>query len=160
MTESFNVSEPLTKRLSGLLKEYPPGITILRELLQNADDAGATRIVPSPSLPSKGSANTKTQSYIIDTDSYPKEDLVDAGLAEYQGPSLLVYNNSTFTDTDFESLKRLGDSQKLQEKIATGKFGLGFSSVTTSFLPRARGLVAIKSLIVDRFTDGPTLHKY
>ena len=45
MAESFNVSEPLTKRLSGLLKEYPPGISILRELLQNADDAGATTIV-------------------------------------------------------------------------------------------------------------------
>ena len=46
MAQSFDVTEPLTKRLSGLLKEYPPGITILRELLQNADDAGATKIVP------------------------------------------------------------------------------------------------------------------
>ena len=45
MAESFDVTEPLTKRLSGLLKEYPPGITILRELLQNADDAGATKVV-------------------------------------------------------------------------------------------------------------------
>jgi sacsin len=45
MAESFNVTEPLTKRLSGLLKEYPPGVSILRELLQNADDAGATSIV-------------------------------------------------------------------------------------------------------------------
>src|SRR5271154_6870664 len=25
MAESFDVNEPLTKRLSGLLKEYPPG---------------------------------------------------------------------------------------------------------------------------------------
>ena len=45
MAESFNVTEPLTKRLSGLLTEYPPGVSILRELLQNADDAGATSIV-------------------------------------------------------------------------------------------------------------------
>jgi len=157
MAESFNVSEPLTKRLSGLLKEYPPGITILRELLQNADDAGATKIVRSSSLSSK--EILILQSYIIDTDSYPKEDLVDAGLAEFQGPSLLVYNNSTFSDTDFESLKRLGDSQKLQEKIATGKFGLGFSSVPLFLPPRAH-LVAFKSLIIDRFTDGPILHKY
>jgi sacsin len=47
MAENFDVTEPLTKRLSGLLKEYPPGISVLRELLQNADDAGATKIVYS-----------------------------------------------------------------------------------------------------------------
>lgn len=47
MAENFDVTEPFTKRLSGLLKEYPPGISVLRELLQNADDAGATKIVYS-----------------------------------------------------------------------------------------------------------------
>jgi sacsin len=56
--------------------------------------------------------------------------LVDAGLAGFHGPALLVSNNSIFTEKDFQSLQRLGDSRKLQEKIATGKFGLGFSSVT------------------------------
>jgi sacsin len=50
MTEKFDVAEPLTKRLRGLLKEYPPGISILKELLQNADDAGATAIVISSIL--------------------------------------------------------------------------------------------------------------
>jgi hypothetical protein len=44
-------------------------------------------------------------------------------------------------------LKRLGDSQKVQEKIATGKFGLGFSSVPYRSL-------FFKSLIFDRFMDG------
>lgn len=43
--ENFDTVEPLTKRLRGLLSEYPPGIGILKELLQNADDAGATTIV-------------------------------------------------------------------------------------------------------------------
>ena len=45
MPESYDLNEPITTRLSGLLKEYPPGVSILRELLQNADDAGATEIV-------------------------------------------------------------------------------------------------------------------
>lgn len=45
MAEDFDIVEPLTTRLRGLLKEYPPGLNILRELLQNADDAGATTIV-------------------------------------------------------------------------------------------------------------------
>ena len=66
----------------------------------------------------------------MDTNTYPAKSLVDPGLAEYQGPALLVYNNSRFTDDDFESLKRLGDSRKARDKSATGKYGLGFSSVS------------------------------
>jgi hypothetical protein len=54
---------------------------------------------------------------------------VDESLGEYQGPALMVYNNSTFSETDFRSLKSLGDSQKVSNKLSTGKFGLGFSSV-------------------------------
>jgi hypothetical protein len=45
MSESFHIVEPLTTRLRGLLKEYPPGISILKELLQNADDAKASTVV-------------------------------------------------------------------------------------------------------------------
>jgi hypothetical protein len=45
MAESYDQEEPLTVRLRGLLTEYPPGISILKELLQNADDAGAKNIV-------------------------------------------------------------------------------------------------------------------
>jgi len=45
MTQSFCQEEPLTVRLNGLLTEYPPGISTLKELLQNADDAGAKTIV-------------------------------------------------------------------------------------------------------------------
>ncbi len=54
--------------------------------------------------------------------------LVD-GLSEDQGPALLAYNDALFTDKDFRSLTSLGDSKKIQDKAATGKFGLGFSSV-------------------------------
>jgi sacsin len=54
---------------------------------------------------------------------------VDRGLAEHQGPALLVYNDAQFSENDFTSLKRLGDSVKMDNKLATGKFGLGFNSV-------------------------------
>jgi hypothetical protein len=47
--ERFEQDEPFTTRLRGILTEYPPGTTILKELLQNADDAGAKFIVSSPS---------------------------------------------------------------------------------------------------------------
>ena len=49
MAERFEQDEPLTVRLRGILAEYPPGVSTLKELLQNADDAGAKLIVPSPS---------------------------------------------------------------------------------------------------------------
>ena len=45
MSENFDIIEPLTTRLRGLLKEYPPDLSILKELLQNADDARASAIV-------------------------------------------------------------------------------------------------------------------
>lgn len=73
------------------------------------------------------------QKYILDTSSYPTKYLVDPGLAEHQGPALLVYNDAVFSEDDFTSLKRLGDSVKMQKKLATGKFGLGFNSVSSLF---------------------------
>ena len=59
--------------------------------------------------------------------------MIDNGLAEHQGPALLVYNDAVFTEADFNSLLRLGDSVKMQNKLATGKFGLGFNSVWPVF---------------------------
>ena len=50
MTEAFEQDEPFTTRLRGILSEYPPGTSILKELLQNADDAGAKLIVSPISL--------------------------------------------------------------------------------------------------------------
>jgi sacsin len=41
----FEQGETFTDRLRGILEEYPPGVSILKELLQNADDAGAKLIV-------------------------------------------------------------------------------------------------------------------
>ena len=36
--------EPLTLRLRNLIHDYPEGVGIVKELIQNADDAGAKRI--------------------------------------------------------------------------------------------------------------------
>jgi sacsin len=47
LTESFEPYEPLTVRLRGILTEYPHGVSILKELIQNADDAGA-KVIVSP----------------------------------------------------------------------------------------------------------------
>lgn len=47
--ETFEQDEPFTVRLRGILTEYPPGVSILKEMLQNADDAGA-HVIVSPVL--------------------------------------------------------------------------------------------------------------
>ena len=40
----FGQHETLTQRIRNILGDYPRGITVLKELLQNADDAKATKM--------------------------------------------------------------------------------------------------------------------
>jgi sacsin len=105
--------QPLTTVLRNIIIDYPAGGGVLRELCQNADDAGATRV-----------------EFVLDTKCYETENILNSGLAGYQGPALLAFNDSTFSETDFESLSRIGDSAKVKDLSATGKFGRGFNSVS------------------------------
>ncbi|RFU27756.1 hypothetical protein B7463_g8577, partial [Scytalidium lignicola] len=102
----------LTTALKNICRDYPAGGTVLRELLQNADDAGATAV-----------------KFVLDEDTHPTDTLINSHLAQYQGPALLAYNNAKFTDDDFSNLSHIGDSLKLQDGLTTGKFGRGFNSV-------------------------------
>lgn len=42
---------------------------------------------------------------------------------------MLAYNDATFSEKDFNSLSRIGDSCKLQDGSTTGRFGRGFNAV-------------------------------
>ena len=42
--EEFGQEEKLTVRLNNILRDYPRDVTFLKEMLQNADDAGATKL--------------------------------------------------------------------------------------------------------------------
>ena len=47
--EDFGQKVDLTQRIREVLANYPEGTTILKELIQNADDAGARKVRnPSP----------------------------------------------------------------------------------------------------------------
>ena len=106
--------EPLVTRLKNILKDYKDGITIIKELIQNADDARATEV---------------NICYDGRTHSAQPGSLLFPGMSKCHGPALLVHNNATFSDKDFENITKLAGATKLDEPLKIGQFGVGFCSV-------------------------------
>lgn len=82
--EDFGQKIDLTVRIREILRNYPEGTSILKELVQNADDAGAREV-----------------RLCLDLRQHGTEGLPSPALAQFQGPALLVFNDGVFTDTDF-----------------------------------------------------------
>eukprot|EP01032_Pedospumella_encystans_P002830 gene2830-3324_t len=99
MSASFGVDfgqkVDLTASIRNILRNYPEGTAVLKELVQNADDAGASTVV-----------------FYLDYRNHSSAKLADQALEAFQGPSLLVYNDAIFTAEDFNSIQRIGDSLK------------------------------------------------
>lgn len=110
--KSFYQSEPLIARLRGIIRDYPEGVGILKELIQNADDAKATRV-----------------EITLDWRNHQVEKLPDDRMVRLMGPAMLVYNDSIFTDKDFDSIRSLGQSEKARDLQKTGRFGVGFNAI-------------------------------
>jgi len=110
--EEFSQFEPLTVRITNILRQYPDGSQILKEMLQNADDAKARKV-----------------SIVFDRRHNGTSKLFADSLQLFQGPALYVYNSALFEERDFESLRRLGASKKWDDMGKTGRFGIGFNSV-------------------------------
>ena len=116
--------EPLTTRLNNILNDYKVGVGIFKELIQNADDAGATKVC-----------------FLIDRRGGPRKSLFSPGMSECQGPALWAYNDAVFSDDDFDNINRLAGKTKKHDFTKTGRFGLGFNAVyhltdVPSFLSR------------------------
>ena len=112
--EEFGQEEPLTRRISRLLEDYTDGFAVAKELIQNADDAGATDV-----------------SFLYDerTNEDALTCLIDSGMAECQGPALWVFNDAEFRDEDFQNITKLSGGSKELHTDKIGKFGLGFNAV-------------------------------
>ena len=112
--DAFGQEEKLTRRLNRLLEEYTDGFAVPKELIQNADDAGATEV-----------------KFLYDerTNEDAMTCLIDEGMRECQGPALWVYNNAEFRDEDFENITKLNAGTKERDTEKIGKFGLGFNAV-------------------------------
>ncbi|CAB4393354.1 unnamed protein product [Rhizophagus irregularis] len=110
--DDFKPNEPYTHRLRRILDEYPDGSQVLREILQNSDDAKSTE-----------------QIFILDHNTYSSNKLFKPELRRFQGPALLAINSETFKERDFSSLLKLADSEKRDQFDKIGVMGVGFNSI-------------------------------
>lgn len=84
---------------------------LFTELAQNADDAGAKRVA-----------------FMLDHRTHGTEKVYGGEMASLQGPALLSFNDSIFTERDFTGLFNFGRGSKKFDPTKTGKFGLGFNT--------------------------------
>eukprot|EP00882_Tetradesmus_deserticola_P024408 GHRQ01026674.1.p2 GENE.GHRQ01026674.1~~GHRQ01026674.1.p2 ORF type:complete len:133 (+),score=37.97 GHRQ01026674.1:235-633(+) len=110
--QDFGQKVDLTARLREILINYPEGTSILKEIVQNADDAKAT-----------------TVKFCLDHNSYPAVSVLSPAMGQFQGPALLSFNDGVFNEKDFESISRIGDSKKREQLGKTGRFGVGFNAI-------------------------------
>ena len=110
--EAAGQSEPLTTRLKNLLKDYPADVGLFKEMVQNADDAGASRV-----------------HFVWDARKLGRESLLSPEMAAWQTNCLWAYNDALFTEQDFEAICKLGVGGKRSSSERIGRFGLGFNSV-------------------------------
>ena len=101
--------ESITHRIKELVEDYGDSIDVFKELIQNADDAGATEV-----------------KFLIDWRTHNAEKLLTKGMAEWQGPALYAYNNKTFSDEDLENICKVAGATKSQDHTKIGRFGVGF----------------------------------
>jgi hypothetical protein len=92
---------------TNLRDRYKAGFPILKELVQNADDAGATSLAFG----------------------YHEGLAGQAGHELLQGPALWILNNGRFKAQDRQAIQSFGLNSKAAELGAIGKFGLGMKSV-------------------------------
>lgn len=107
-------SEPITLRLRNILREYGEESDLFTEMVQNAEDAGAT-----------------VCRFLLDLRCCRKatSGLLDPGMAACHGPALWAYNNALFTEDDLQNITRVGAATKEGQAGRIGRFGLGFNSV-------------------------------
>jgi sacsin len=112
MSMSFGQFEKLTDRIKNILESYPRDVGILKELVQNADDAKATEV-----------------QFIYDKRTLPHKRVLQTNANEIQGPALCVYNNKYFSEDDLNGICKLGIGSKRDDPAKTGQYGIGFNAV-------------------------------
>ena len=112
----FGQEEKLTERLKNILNDYPKDCTFIKEIIQNADDSGAKQLY----------VILDKRHHVHDNDS---EKVISEEWKKLQGPALMFWNDSTFTENDFAGIQKLGLGSKRDDSEKIGRYGIGFNVV-------------------------------
>ena len=103
-----NFTQNTISVIKGILNgyKYGDGFTILKELIQNANDAGAKELVIK---------------------HYKGRREADHPLLRVDG--IFIYNDGDFSETDRTNIKNIGEAAKKGDTSSIGKYGLGLKSI-------------------------------
>ncbi len=108
----FGQQQKLTSRLRELVSEYPRGVGIFKEVLQNADDAGASKL-----------------DLFLDHRNFERTGLPKSTMGCLLGRAMVFVNDTAFSENDWEKIQDIANSGKMLDTAKTGRFGLGFNCV-------------------------------
>ena len=109
---AFGQREILTRRIQNIIRDYPLDVTLLKELIQNADDAKASKMY-----------------VVVDKRYHKTSSILSEEWSDLQGPAMLVWNDSIFSEKDLEGIQELGLGSKRSEADTIGQYGIGFNVV-------------------------------
>jgi sacsin len=103
-----------------VLANYLEGTIALRELIQNADNAGPSRV-----------------HFCLDRPTHGYRSLLAQALARCQGTVRLAHNDAVLTNDDFASIARIGDSKFVSQAWKTRRFGYCFLPTISQYVVNA-----------------------
>ena len=109
--DNFELGEKPITTIRNTLKRYDPK-QFFTEFIANATDAKATQF-----------------KLLIDDYEGPRNNLLSERMKDFQGASLVVYNNGVFTQDDFRGIRETGIGAKRGKPGMIGHFGLGALSM-------------------------------
>ena len=115
----FGIEEEITDRIQTLVRELPVE-SLIKELIQNAEDSGATEIV---FILDEQDYSSHNRTLSLSSSVYPNWKHL------HSFPSLTVFNNKGFSEEDIKGIQKLSVGGKINHQNTIGKFGLGFNSV-------------------------------
>jgi len=110
--DDFSTSVDLRAFISSILKEYSLDYSF-NEFVANADDAGATEVI-----------------FMVDEQTYAKSSLLNGQLSSlHEVPALLIQNNSVFSQSDLDGIRKVGVGSKTNQPRKIGRMGVGILSM-------------------------------